>query len=712
MIRNLPTLALAVSLVFSTGCDKKPFAGDSGSGSPAAVNAALPAVASHLGFATRVPQDADLFISSYHAGELVDTQAALFADKITPKDKVELDDFVSRLGDEAFVFVGPGAGAQLEMVGTMYRDASAAWAEFAVTAMLDAMGNQDSEPDFKGLTGALSNDLVEKWLAVLEKDSRLQVPSVVMGWRPASDKQNECLQAVGEALDKIFSTESTAAPVSFEAVGVRLTGYDIPGRELFADAITELRGKLADNAASDELLEQLSPERIERLLTALGKLHLTVATGVTDGRVIVYLGDGQQGFRLAGSPQESLAAIEPLRWIAGFGDKRVAAVAYLSKPMVGAALPWLDLSKTWQAMARAVRAPVRDPRLFQGILSRLAETEHELAGRDASAWSAVVFEDAGWRYESQGGWPDPSLDYGAPLRMTDAVTAAQPAIRAQWVQNCSRNDLVWKHIELLATLVEAVVGEIDASENPVLSMVTEGPMPRAMLEVKRLNRAYRDEFRAGIGDEVALIVDFQGEIPAVPGISAATIRDGKAPRFILARPVTDRAMLTAAGKSFTSSWRGLTAWASELSGQNLPLILPQSLESGGLVTWYPPLPFIGGDFVPGVTLCDKLWMLGTSRAMAADFSKAMETSSGNGGTGMRVEIDAAPIRTWVENVYHINRDEADSLVDGTPEEFQKLKAENMEHFKSASDRIEGVTYRKWLETGVPRTSLHLRYNQH
>ncbi len=710
MIRNFPSFALAASLVFATGCDKKPSAGQSAARSEAAV-AAAPVIPSHLGFATRVPHDADLFISGYHAEEMLRAKAALLPREMTAEDKADLNGIVAHVGDEAFLFIGPGAGAQLEMVGTTYRDASAAWVEFAVGAMLDALADQDREPDFNGLTAALSSDLAEKWLDALEKDSRLQVPSVVMGWRPSADKQNACLQAVGETLDKIFSSETTVNPVSFEAAGVRLTGYDIPGRELFGDAINEIRGKLAENVAGGDMLKPLSPERMERLLTAMEKLRLTVATGVTDGRVIVYLGDGQRGFRLAASPEESLAATDSLRWTASLADQHVAGVAYLSKPMVGAALPWLDLSQSWQAMARAVRAPVRDERLFHGILSRLAETDHKLAARDASAWCAVVYEDAGWRYESQGGWPDPSLDYESPLRMTDAVNAAQPAILAQWMQSRSRNDLAWQHNELLATLMEAVIGEIGASENPMAAMVTAGSVPRAMLEVKRLNRAYRGEFRAGIGDEVALVVDFKGEIPSVPGISAETIRDGKAPRFVLARPVTDRAMLDAARKSFAASWRDLTGWASELSGQNLPLILPQSLESGGLVTWYPPLPFIGGDFVPGVTLNDSLLMLGTSRSMAADFSKAMQASSGNGGTGMRVEIDAAPIRAWMEALYQINKDEAEALVDGTPEELRKLKDENMDHLKSAADRIQGVTYRKWLEGGVPRTSLHLRYNE-
>jgi hypothetical protein len=239
-------------------------------------------------------------------------------------------------------------------------------------------------------------------------------------------------------------------------------------------------------------------------------------------------------------------------------------------------------------------------------------------------------------------------------------------------------------------------------------MLPEGTMDRIVKEIVGLNHAYRNEFRAGIGDEVAMIADFQGEVPPIPGISEETVQTAKAPRFLIARPVRDRAMLSGSGKSFVQSWRNLTAWASEQSGENLPLIVPQSIESGGLITWYPPLPFIGGDFMPGVTLNDDLWMLGTSRSMAGGFSKSMASSSSGGETGMIVEIDFAPVRDWATDLYQRNEADAKALTADAPDEVMELANQNLERANTAIRRLQGLSYRHWMADGKPRSSLHIR----
>jgi hypothetical protein len=338
----------------------------------------------------------------------------------------------------------------------------------------------------------------------------------------------------------------------------------------------------------------------------------------------------------------------------------------------------------------------------------MAETSRELARRDASAWSAVVVEDQGWRYESRGGWADPALDYAAPLRMTDAAISLKPAVRMHWVQHRGRNDLSWKQVEQLGVLAESVYNEFGAADPSVTAMVPEGTLPRMMKEIRELNRAYREEFHAGIGDEVALVMDMQGEVPPLPGISEETVAAARMPRFIVARPVTDRSKIDASGASFAASWKGLTGWASELSGSEVPLILPQKIESNDLVTWYPPLPFIGGDFVPGVTMSDSLWMLGTSKSMAAGFSKAMAVPSSAGDAGMIVEIDFAPIRDWLAELYQRNEMKVEELVGESPVPMQDLTAENLEQAVASFRKWQGLSYRKWLADGKPRTSLHLR----
>ena len=138
------------------------------------------------------------------------------------------------------------------------------------------------------------------------------------------------------------------------------------------------------------------------------------------------------------------------------------------------------------------------------------------------------------------------------------------------------------------------------------------------------------------------------------------------------------------------------------------MILPQKIESSDGVTWYPPLPFIGGDFVPGVTMSDSLWMLGTSKSMATGFSKAMAAPSSASEAGMIVEIDFAPIRDWLAELYKRNELKVEELVGESPVPMEELTAENLEQAAAGFRKWQGLSYRKWLADGKPRTSLHLR----
>ena len=126
---------ITAAAVMTSGCKKPEKPAPAAAEAVAPVQQPLP-IASHLGIATKVPADADLFVAGYGAGE---TFMDLFEPVLTAagdgKDSAgfaaKSKEFTDVVGDEAFLFVGPGLGLQLETVGTSYRGLSAAWAEFA-----------------------------------------------------------------------------------------------------------------------------------------------------------------------------------------------------------------------------------------------------------------------------------------------------------------------------------------------------------------------------------------------------------------------------------------------------------------------------------------------------------------------------------------------------------------------------------------------------
>ena len=133
MMKRWMPITTAAMLAVSAGCGKKEVVS---SGAPEAVEAvavAGPAYAGHLRFATRVPGDVDLYVAGYDADEAArGFMDSLLSSGITKdEDAPAGDKFLEAMpyiGDEAFLWVGPGAGGKLEMIGTSYRDLSAAWA--------------------------------------------------------------------------------------------------------------------------------------------------------------------------------------------------------------------------------------------------------------------------------------------------------------------------------------------------------------------------------------------------------------------------------------------------------------------------------------------------------------------------------------------------------------------------------------------------------
>ena len=684
-----------------------------------------PAYAGHLGFATRVPADCDFHLSLFYDGSgLFDsfeklllasgmgyrTGIEVHADESDETPDEEPDDsrqdVFDFIGTEAFVFIGGGLGEQLQVAGTTYRELSAAWAGLALDTLLGAMADGDVEPDFEAFGGGLMDKLADEWMAAIEKDSRLRVPSIVAGWLPDAGKTAECLTAVEEGLAGMFREQASAKPVEFERHGARMKGYAIEGVDVFAEWIDALDETLRDQVA---LTGIDAKERVEKLAAALRNVKFTVTSGVCDGRVIIYFGDGADGFRLADDPHDSLAGREALRWMEEAPGQSIHCAAYLSKAMVDAALPWLDSSAYWESLAGAVGPPLRDETTFRKLLLGMAGVTRQMGRRETSEWSAAVFSGPAWVMETRGGMVDPSLDYETPLSMRDAALAVDPAFVAHWVQNREWNDLSWSKLEHIGALLELMLREWNrSSPEGGMWMLPDDITERFVSEVIALNRMYRDELRQGIGDEVAVFGDFLGEMPALPGIPQKMVNEQTVPRLAIARPVANRERITAAGASLTKSLRGVAAWLSESSGIELPAVLPQSVESAGMVTWYPPLPFIGGDFVPGVSIDERLWMLGTSRSLARDFSKAMADVGSAGETGVIIEMDLEKFVIWAAGLSQY-LDEEDNAPADEDMEAAAVARDAWAGMDEVTRRWKKFSYRSWLEEGVPRASYRLEF---
>lgn len=656
-----------------------------------------PAIAEHLGFATRVPANCDFYFATFYDGEDMFDSIKNFMLKYEIADELDEDmsdekeeevkEAFGYLGSEFFVFVGEGAGFHIKTSITTYRDILASMLGVGVDAGLKYLEGSEEEPDFSKLSEDMMGSMIDDFIDVIEKNPQMLVPSVVVGWKPSEDKLDECLKFVEEAMAKLSLEVEKAKPVEFERHGAVFKGYEVHGAEIFEELNDEFK-KIEENE-----LSQLTIEKLERALLAIKDVNLTLVSGAVDGRVIVYFGNGPDGFELAKTPEESLAAKEHLTWLEKSSDRKIKVAAYFSEPMVGSILPWLDESVFWEAASKSMGPPLKEHLSFKKLLSDGAELAKQLGQREISPFSAFAYVDDSWAVETRGGIVDPSIDYTAPLKMY-AASVSSP-FRAHWVQKREWNELFWSKLEYMGAIIELGLYEWESrQESGELSK-------RFVSEIAELNRIYRDEFRQGIGNEVAILGDLLGEMPPVPGLPEKLLKDQKVPRILIARPLTDRAKITAAGESWQKSVRSVSAWLSESIEMDIPAIPPQSIESGGVITWFIPLPFIGGDFVPGISIDENSWMIGTSRSLTADFSKAMKQASSAMETGMIVEVDLEHLVDWAIQTQLTNAEEIDEVSEDL----------DIPQIGDVFQNLKKFTYRNWLDNGKPRSLYRLEFRE-
>ena len=110
--------------------------------------------------------------------------------------------------------------------------------------------------------------------------------------------------------------------------------------------------------------------------------------------------------------------------------------------------------------------------------------------------------------------------------------------------------------------------------------------------------------------------------------------------------------------------------------------------------------------MPGVSIDDRVWMIGTSSPLAEGFSKSMETVGSGGETGVIFEVDLKRLVSWSEEIRVANEETIDSLTDELLEE-----TEVPEGFGSSEGlkKLKRFSYRNWLEGGKPRSRYKLEF---
>ncbi len=441
--------------------------------------------------------------------------------------------------------------------------------------------------------------------------------------------------------------------------------------------------KEADDNIPPEFEEKLQREREYQVVVALGQ---------KDGKLVFFVGHDPSGLRL-GSPDKNFLSRGDVAWWQQFAGRRVLSMNYSSKAfleslrgLVEPAPVWAEVKKVYQEGKDGLVNQL----LFSRVLDDLVALEDEAEEADISASQGIVFLDEGVRMEGRGGVILPDLDYKRPWTMQGAETL-NPFFHAHWCDGEKARARRLRRTGLVFSLLDGVIAEYlaqmtDKDEADLLKKMRHFLQTRLKPELKEFATGWNEISGEGLEGENLLLLDLHGGMPRFPLVPELYTEKGLMPRLLLAKPVREREKLAAGWRRWRGALERTTADVAALADQSMSLPGIISARNGDLWSHFVSFPGTTPDFLPCVSVNDRLFMMGSSKKYAENLADVLaEGKPGKDGRGLLVEVDMAQTLTfarhWADLVVRqsdLEKKEVEKLQD-------ELSGEDSENEKPAPD---------------------------
>lgn len=555
------------------------------------------------------------------------------AEKVAEKTEVP-----ALLAEEVFLVLGKNAGSQFGNLLRFQKQVSYLQGKSMVKSAAGVVksGNYDQ------LESALAGD--EAQLQAMFKDPtwirNLSVPPVMVGFRVSdAEKRKEAFQQLA-SVNEMIGSMGMLQPLELERAGSKFTGYKLMGT-----TIAEQLGVMPPS-----LEGKVDSAQWAAMIDAIKTKNLVILSGEVDGCVLFFLGGSEDELRFAETPKDSLVASKDFKFVDSYLGKDLVGVSYGAKAMYEA------ISKENEGVAsllKGVRDAIGetdafgDTREIAALLDVTVEKEgllYKLVKDDTLG--ALAYLEEGVKVETFGG-QDPQYLGKEPHRLSGVGSGANVAFFANWASNPAYDKAAGEYFESLFETAYALTGKASAlkvEDSEDFAKFQEGFGffdSKLRPDMVKMWDALRGNLAAGLGDEAALVVDFNGTVPPIPKVPENVVKQGKFPRATYIAPVTDRAKVAASWTEIKSAAENMCKTATSVIGSEVTLPQPMSSEKNGLVSWFFSIPFQTDDFVPSVTLNDQWFLASTSRLHALEVvAKAGSQSSTVSGLVMRADLDA------------------------------------------------------------------------
>jgi len=651
---------------------------------------ALEALAKQAGFAQFLPQKTDAFWTLYDGAglsqKLRGSKLGKFVETMAEEQGASMDDlltdpdfqkFAEIAGEELFFAVGEGSVAQADNLLKI----SASSNFYQMRSMVELCGKMLSEGS--GDMSGLDEEYLKDWVKdpkTLESFKQSSMPPMYLGFKVSDKETRESYVAQLQGLAAMALGAQTEDETILEAADHgKFNGFAVKG---------VLLAEMLEKEEKEAMTEVLGEQTFNDFKQAVSTKNIVMLAGAHEDYVVIFIGSSVEQLKFAAKPAESVLADKGMEFAQQYAGEDLVSMLYMSEELSKATIKY---SASLKEPALGILAGLKetdafgDTRVLEALLTDLVQQEKDYyAPFKAGRFGSVAMLDEGFKVESYYGGNAPSVDLNAKRHLSKVSEGEDVLFSANWVNNPAQTELSLEYLEAIGSTGYQAAKQMsglklednDFGEFTAGFSMFEGIFKKEVLDVWG---ALRDDLGKGLGAESAVVVDLKGELPTMPMIPEAMLKQGKVPRFSYLSTVSDRSKIGLSWDRLNTSAEKLLKQASAMSGMKIPMQRPFKSESNGLTSWTFQIPFTHQNCIPNISVSDDLFILGTSSDQSSELSSVFEKEP-TGVPLSEAQLNFKPLRELSLNWLSLVSEHGADLMGDT----------DFEDFKEAQPYLEGL----------------------
>ncbi len=615
-------------------------------------------------------------------------------------------------GQEITIGFGPGSGDQLANLLTLSDRLGFIQAK-AFGKAFEAMAKSGNEDDFSdSLSESMDGEAMlmeffndeKSGIGLVEK---AVMPTIYFAFKAKEGELDKAAGMLNEGMALFANAGEMAAAVDFETGGSKFMGYKVLG------------AKVAEMMEKDkqEMVDQIGAEKTDAMIAAISKKNLIFVTGTVGDYVVMMIGGDEAQMKLSEGVDKSLVGSSEFNFVDEYADKKLVTVAYGDSETLETVI---DAAGGLGTYALGLRDGMMegdglgDIRDITELLEMIVEREKDLLSMMTYTNSGTVaYLEEGLKIESFGGIDDGRLAWDQKLSLAHLGADPDNMMFLNYASNPEYNKKAGAYLETIFEMAYAVamkVADLEIESEDFKEMKGYAKMfdDKFREDVLGIYEAMSGAMSDALGNEVAVVIDLEGSVPAIPGVPQEVVDEGKAPRITILSPVTERAKLAAAWSEINNRTSNLLKTVSEMTEEEIPMQKPISSEKDGVTTWFLSFPFFQDDFMPSVSVSDKWFAASTSKTRALDLI-AKASKGGESGTGLKMYISFDSMADYADEMLAMV--DKNTAVIFTEEweidDFNESKVQ-IKAFLEAFREFESLSWDVRKEDGLIRSSMHFK----